>query len=80
MRGTLQPGSMVIDFTAIDLLQTQLFHNIGYVCLIDQGRMGQFKFAFLRFLCEDMALVCVLPLDLTGGRKLKALFGTGFRF
>jgi len=61
-------------------LQDQKFFKTGNIHLLDDGEMIQVTFLLLGLLGEDVAVISVLPLDLSRSGKRKALFGTGVGF
>ena len=61
-------------------LHDQEFLHALDIDLLQDGEVIQIAFLFLGLLGEDVAVVSVLPLDLSRPGKRKALFGTGIGF
>ena len=62
------------------ILQDQhLLYSLD-VDILDEGEMVKISFLLLGLLGEDVAVVSVLPLDLSRSGKREALFGTGVGF
>ena len=62
------------------ILQGQKFLYPLDIHLLDDGEMVEVPFLLLGLLREDVAVVSVLPLDLSRSGKREALFGTGVGF
>ena len=64
----------------IRFLEDQHFFDSLNIHLLEEGEVVQVAFALLGLLGEDVAVVSMLPLDLSRSGKREALFGTGDGF
>jgi hypothetical protein len=62
----------------IDYLTLKHDSDVLLIGFVNRCGVRQIALTFGRFLCQNVTLVSMLPLDFTGACKLKALFGTGF--
>ena len=63
----------------IELQDQHFFYSLD-IDVLDDGEMVKISLLFLGLLGEDVAVVSVLPLDLSRSGKREALFGTGVGF
>ena len=61
-------------------LEDQHFFDPLHIDVVDDGEMVEVSLLLLGLLREDVAVVSVLPLDLSRSGKREALFGTGVGF
>ena len=59
------------------ILQGKKLLDPFLICLLEEGEMIQISLLLLGLLCENVAVISVLSLDLSRTGKRETLFGTG---
>ena len=79
--GSTRAGDNALDCIPVKhKLHDQEFLYAAHIVLLEDGEVVQIAFLFLGLLGEDVAVVSVLPLDLSRSGKRETLFGTGVGF